>query len=410
MHRHESRHGRSLRAAPAALLCAAAMIASGCSDPSSSAVDDQPDASVGPSAEQPASQVTAGPGSTGTFPGDDWETVSAEDAGMDPAVLAEVAAAAEAGGSNCLVVTRDGRLVDEWYWNDTGPDSTQEVFSASKSFTDVLVGIAADDGDLSVTDKASKWIPEWSDTPSDEVTVEHLLNNTSGRYHDLATDYGQMAVQAPDKTAFAIGLDQEAEPGTTWVYNNSAIQTLEAVLSGATGEDMADFAQDRLFTPLGMDDSGWARDPAGNPMAFIGVRSTCRDMARFGLMALNHGDWDGQQVVSAEWMEQSTGESSQDLNAAYGWLWWLNRKGPVLGPETASGGAVTPADSQLVAGAPEDMFFALGLGGQIIAIDPTTRTVVTRLGPSTYPPDTVKFTTDDAARVTTEAIIEDPQN
>ena len=329
---------------------------------------------------------------------------------MDPAVLAEVAAAAEAGGSNCLVVTRDGRLVDEWYWNDTGPDSTQEVFSASKSFTDVLVGIAADDGDLSVTDKASKWIPEWSDTPSDEVTVEHLLNNTSGRYHDLATDYGQMAVQAPDKTAFAIGLDQEAEPGTTWVYNNSAIQTLEAVLSGATGEDMADFAQDRLFTPLGMDDSGWARDAAGNPMAFIGVRSTCRDMARFGLMALNHGDWDGQQVVSAEWMEQSTGESSQDLNAAYGWLWWLNRKGPVLGPETASGGAVTPADSQLVAGAPEDMFFALGLGGQIIAIDPTTRTVVTRLGPSTYPPDTVKFTTDDAARVTTEAIIEDPQN
>ncbi|MCB9388007.1 MAG: serine hydrolase [Microthrixaceae bacterium] len=159
-----------------------------------------------------------------------------------------------------------------------------------------------------------------------------------------------------------------------------------------------------------MDDSGWARDAAGNPMAFIGVRSTCRDMARFGLMALNHGDWDGQQVVSAEWMEQSTGESSQDLNAAYGWLWWLNRKGPVLGPETASGGAVTPADSQLVAGAPEDMFFALGLGGQIIAIDPTTRTVVTRLGPSTYPPDTVKFTTDDAARVTTEAIIEDPQN
>ncbi len=272
-----------------------------------------------------------------------------------------------------------------------------------------MAGIASDDDMLDVHDKASKWIPRWVGTPSEDVTVEQLLNNTSGRYQDFSTDYGEMAAQAVDKTAYSINLDQQYEPGTTWVYNNAAIQTLEAVISGATGSDVAELAQKRLFQPLGMDDSSWGRDHAGNPMTFMGVQSTCRDMARFGLMALNKGDWNGEQVVSTDWMEESTGHSSQDLNAAYGWLWWLNRKGTVLGAEGASGGAASsgqtsPDESQMVSGAPEDMFFALGMGGQIVAIDPGTRTVVTRMGPSTYPPEVEKFTADDAARVATDAV------
>lgn len=330
--------------------------------------------------------------------------MNATDAGMDQAVLDDVAAQAESGDSNCLVVTRDGRLVNEWYWNNTGPQSTQEVFSASKSFTNVLAGIASDDGDLEVEDRASKWIPEWVGTPSEDVTVEELLNNTSGRYQDFESDYIRMAAQAVDKTAFSIELEQQYDPGTTWVYNNAAIQTLEAVISGATGEDVAELAQERLFEPLGMSHSGWARDRAGNPMTFMGVQSTCRDMARFGLMALNKGNWNGEQIVSQDWMDRSTGDSSQELNSAYGWLWWLNRPGTVLGADTAGGGSDSSGGSQLVNGAPEDMFFALGLGGQVIAIDPSSRTVVTRLGPSSYEPGTDKFTTADAARVATEAV------
>lgn len=351
-----------------------------------------------------AQPVTAPTRSDDTFPGAEWQSVTAADAGMDQAVLDDVAAQAESGDSNCLVVTRGGRLVSEWYWNGTNPQSAQEVFSASKSFTSLLAGIASDEGDLDVREQASRWITEWLGTPSEEVTVEQLLNNTSGRHQTFESDYIQMAAQAADKTAFSIGLDQQSEPGATWVYNNAAIQTLEAVMSGATGEDLAEFAQVRLFDPLGMTDSGWARDRAGNPMTFMGVQSTCRDMARFGLLALNKGNWNGQQIVSRDWMEHSTGESSQDLNSAYGWLWWLNRPGTVLEADTAGADAESSDGSQLVGGAPEDMFFALGLGGQVIAVDPGTRTVVTRLGPSTYPPDTDKFTTEEATRVATEAV------
>ncbi len=353
--------------------------------------------------EVPA-EGAAQPGAPGVFPGDEWETIDAAEAGMDQGALDEIAADAEAGLSNCLLVTRSGKLVDEWYWQDTGPDSVQEVFSASKSFTSVLMGIAADESSFSVDDEASQWIPAWQGTDSESVTVEQLLNNTSGRFQDFQTDYVEMAAQAPDKTAFSVGLYQQHEPGTEWVYNNAAIQTLEAVFEGSTGQDLSDFAAERLFEPLGMDDSSLIRDAAGNPLTFMGVQSTCRDMARFGLLALRRGNWDGQQIVSEQWMADSTGRSSQELNAAYGWLWWVNREGIVLGGDEASGEADKGEVSQLVQGAPEDMFFALGLGGQMIAIDPGTDTVVVRLGEATYPDGTEKFERDDIVRVATEAV------
>lgn len=329
--------------------------------------------------------ATAAPSTTTTpdvVPGEDWQQVDAEQAGLDPAVLDELAVAAEAAGSTCLVVTRDGELVEEWYWNGGTPDGPREAYSVSKSVTSALVGIASDDGDLSVEDPASETIAEWVGTPSESVTIEHLLSNDSGRHHDLATDYVEMAMRSPDKTAFSIGLGQDAPPGTTWAYNNAAIQTLDRVISTSTGQDAADFAAERLFGPLGMADSSIRRDAAGNSLTFMGVQSTCRDLARFGTLMLRGGRWGDEQIVSEEWVEASTGSSSQDMNAAYGWLWWLNRPGPVLGAVQASGGVGVEPREQLVPGAPDDMFFALGFGGQTIAVDPGSRTVVTRMGPA----------------------------
>ena len=392
----------------ALLLCAVALAGAACStDSSASTADDSTtggdDAAT--TQEQPAAAEGAWPAGSAVFPAAEWETVDATEAGLDQAALDAIAADAEAGLSNCLVVTRGGKLVDEWYWQGTGPDSAQEVFSASKSFTSVIMGIAADDGAFEVQDRASEWIPQWQGTDSEEITIEQILSNTSGRFYDFETDYVEMAARAQDKTAFAIGLDQQHRPGTEWVYNNSAIQSLEQVFSGSTGQDMADFAAQRLFGPLGMQDSSIIRDAAGNPLAFMGVQSTCRDMARFGLLALRDGNWDGRQVVSEEWMEASTGAPSQDLNSAYGWLWWLNEEGTIIGGDQASGESDKGGASQLVAGAPTEMFFALGLGGQMIAVDPATETVVVRLGESAYPDDIEKFERSDIVRVVTEAVL-----
>lgn len=386
--------------AVAPLVAVAVVALVGCSDDSDSATT----TTVAPTTEAPSTTIER----VDAVPGDEWETVSAEDAGLDPEVLDEVAEQAEAADSFCLAVTRDGRLVDEWYWDGTGPDDPHEAFSVSKSFTSTLVGLAADDGLLDVQDPATTWIPEWIGTPSEGITVEHLLNNTSGRHQDLFTDYVEMAAESPDKTGFSIALGQDAPPGETWVYNNAAIQTLDRVLEGATGQEPAEFAEQRLFTPLGMADTSINRDASGNTLTFMGVQSTCRDLARFGTMMLRDGRWGDQQVLSEQWVEDATGDSSQAHNAAYGWLWWLNRPGPILGAVQAAGGRGVEPRDRLVPGAPEDMFFAQGFGGQVIAVDPGSGTVVTRMGPSGEIGDALDepgFGAKQAAVVATDGVL-----
>src|SRR6201999_2481225 len=112
---------------------------------------------------------------------------------------------ARRGHSNCLVVTRNGRIAAEWQFGVTTRTSTQDVFSVTKSVTSTLVGIAQDDGDLRVDDSASKWIPEWRGTPAAAVTVRDLLANVSGRAWSIVIDYSQL-LTAPDQSAFAVGL------------------------------------------------------------------------------------------------------------------------------------------------------------------------------------------------------------
>jgi CubicO group peptidase (beta-lactamase class C family) len=287
------------------------------------------------------------------------------------------------------------------------------VFSGTKSYTSTLVGIAEGEGALDVDDRASTYIPEWVGTPSEGVTIRDLLSNDSGRHWDAVTDY-QGLTTASDRTALAIALPQDADPGTTWAYNNAAIQTLDAVLAQATGTSPAAYAEERLFEPIGMQHSHLSVDGAGNTSMFSGLRSTCEDMARFGYLFLHEGSWDGTPIVPAEWVEAATGQPSQTLNAAYGYLWWLNRPGPIaadpLRPVTADEAAVAP-HGHLVPGAPERMYWALGFGGQVVQVDPDSGTVVVRLGPrgdlgaTTGPGNVGRYGPDDTARVVTEALL-----
>lgn len=366
-----------------------------------------------------SSTVAPGPGAPGStapsgsgrvVPGERWETVDPAAAGFDPAKLDAMAAQAEAAGSNCLLVTRNGKLVKEWYWNGKGPDSTQEVFSATKSYTSALVGIAQAEGKLQIDEPASKYITEWKGTPSESVTIKDLLSNDSGRHYDFATDYSDMAVKAPDKTAFAIGLDQQYPPGTHWDYNNSAIQTLSRVLKVATGMEAAEYAQQKLLGPIGMADSKMKKDSSGGTLTFMGLDSTCQDMARFGNLFLDGGSWGTTQVIPQAWVDEST-SPSQDLNPGYGYLWWLNTKSDPAGAAQATGGAAEGGSGprQLAPGVPEDAFFALGLGDQHIAVFPDSGVVAVRLGPVNNPNATAKFRPTDIAQLTQAAIVGPPQ-
>ena len=312
------------------------------------------------------------------FPGAEWETVDPADAGFDADGLDLIPATADVIGSTCVTVTRNGRLVYEWYADDVPADGEVEIFSATKSMASTLVGIAEDEGLLDIDDKASDYITEWQGTDSEDVTIRNLLSNDSGRFYDFTTDYVDMATGALDKTAFSVALDQQHDVGEVWEYNNSAIQTLEEVLQAAIGdEDVASWGEEMLLAPIGMENSLWGTDAEGNAMTFMGVKSNCRDLARFGTLFLADGNWDGTQVVPEAWVAEAT-EPSQELNSRYGFLWWLNT--PVEpDPEQeieANAGDVNLSWPDVA----ESTYAAQGLGGQVIEVQPDTGIVLTRMG------------------------------
>jgi CubicO group peptidase (beta-lactamase class C family) len=325
-----------------------------------------------PGSGEPTAQPTAEP-----FV---WGTTPPRAAGLDPARLEEIAADARRDGTTCMLVVRDGRIAAEWYWGDGAEDVRLPAFSITKSVTSTLVGMAQADGDLDVDDPASLFIDEWRGTRSEKVTVRNLLSNDSGRFWTFRSDYKKLPFST-DRTGYAIGLGQAARPGAVWRYNNAAIQTLERVLTVATGTDAGSYAADRLLGPLGMADSRMTRDEAGSVATAFGLETTCRDLARFGLLFAQQGTWQGEQLVPRAWVRSATSRASQDLNPRYGLLWWVN-----------ASGTLTP-------GVARSAYAAIGFGGQVLLVDPSTDTIVVRLG--TPGPD---YTVVDAARVVTEAL------
>ena len=340
-------------------------------------------------AEPKATPTTQTPAPTPTFtyPGTTWDEAKQGDFTKLDHDLADAR-------STCFAVIKDGKLVHDAYWGGAGERSTRPAYSITKSVTAILVGMAADDGALSLDDTAVKYIPEWNGPISQLVTIRDLLSNTSGRHWDYDTDYGQMVRRAADKSAFSRGLQQDFKPGTKWDYNNSAVQTLEAVLRKATGEDVAAYAKKRLFAPIGMRDTTWAHDNAGNTTTYSGIDSSCHDLARIGYLMMREGAWKDKQLVSDSFVTEATSTSSQ-LNAAYGLLWWVNKAGHVVTIERAAGfhADEPPYEGQLAPDVPEDAFWALGYGNEYVAVIPSEGVVAVRMGSRPNTPDQLTFST-----------------
>lgn len=335
---------------------------------------------------------------------DGWPTSTPRAAGFKVGALRRLVREAKALDSTCYAVVRRGRVVTEHNWGQ-GRLQPREVFSITKSVTSTLVGIAVRDGTLSLDDPVSDHVPQWRGTESAGVTVRQLLSNTSGRSWSFQSDYKDL-LAARNRTRYAIGLGQQFAPDSAWAYNNAAIQVLDAVLTSATGQDTATFAQERLFEPLGMRHTRMTRDAKGSTNVFFGLQTTCLDLARFGQLHLNRGAVAGRRIVSRSWVRAATGRSSSSLNAAYGLLWWLNRPGTLRGPTDPVdefGQPVTPVTGQLAPRARENTFAAVGLGGQVVFVDRGSRTVVVRLG-RLGSGEQRPFTFADASRVVTDAL------
>jgi CubicO group peptidase (beta-lactamase class C family) len=309
-----------------------------------------------------------------------WETVEPAAAGFDPQALNAALDAAMADRSADILVLRGGRIVAERYAPDAGVDRKQQIASAAKSMVSVLVGVAIDQGRIrSVDQSAADFIAPWRGTPKAAITIRHLLTMTSG------LDDTGLALRgvAGDQFAINAAAPQLAPPGARWAYQTAVFHLLYHVIAHAAGEPFEAFATRNLTGPLGMQHTDWVtsvgRGPNGPATNYYTAACSGRDLARFGLMALRGGRWAGRQVVSAGYLRQATAPS-QDLNPAYGFLWWENARPGFGAEEAVRGSAALRFDDS-----PKDTFAALGAGGQAVMVVPSLDLVVVRQGQAPGP-------------------------
>jgi CubicO group peptidase (beta-lactamase class C family) len=271
-------------------------------------------------------------------------------------------------GTLAFLVAHQDRLVYQRYLHGAGRQARQTSFSVAKSFLSTLVGIAVDQRLIgSIEDPVTRYLPELAarDPRFGQITLRHLLTMSSGiRYQEPS-----LPVPWGDDTATYYGVDLrqvaldgthiEQAPGQTWHYNNYHPLLLGLVLERATGMSVSDYMATRLWRPLGAEaDASWSLDSdrSGFEKLESGLNATPADYARFGLLLLHQGEWNGRRIVSGHWVRAATAaDTATDPAEHYQYLWWVDTERP-------------------------GRFYALGNLGQYLYVAPDADTVIVRLG------------------------------
>lgn len=294
-----------------------------------------------------------------------------------------------AHGTVALLVARRGQLVYERYFNGYDAQSITASFSLAKSLVSLLVGMAVADGQIgSVDEPVTRWLPELraNDPRFEHITLRHLLSMRSGIAFDEGYDtpFSEAArlYLTTDIKAELARLKISREPNQAYSYSSGDTQLLAMVVERALNQPLAQLVAQRLCQPLGAQyDASWSLDSHANgvPRGFCCLNARARDVLRLGLMLAAGGQWNGQRIIDADWLHRSTAalsglpgtsEAAQrnidrpgtPQTAFYGWQW---RRRPLRGSHPLQ---------------PSAMFYAQGLYGQILLIDPESQTVVLRMG------------------------------
>ena len=290
--------------------------------------------------------------------GSAWDTVSAVRLGYDSAALRSALDWAGTQQTTAVVVLWRGRIVAERYWRGWTEGKDSIIASAGKSVVSAIAGEVVRQGKLSLDSSVTRYLGAgWSRSPSTEsrITVRQMLGMMSGLDDSLK---------------------MVALPGNRFYYNNPAFYQLFGVVASASGQQFTTLSRSLLFDRIGMATANWKLNFDTGEAGLI-LSCSARDMARFGLLALNRGRWNGTQILAdSAWFASSWRALPPD-NPGYGMLWWLNGSasyripGPYLLP-TVRG--------PLIPSAPTDLVAALGKGDKKIYVIPSLELVVVRHG------------------------------
>ncbi|CAN5732280.1 serine hydrolase [soil metagenome] len=266
------------------------------------------------------------------FPDGDWDLVAPADVGLSQAQLDAAGnhAAANMQDITSILVVRSNGLAYERYFGDAyGIADPVNIRSITKCVTGTLVGMALDDGlltlETAIGDVIPDLIPTGADPRTATITIEHLLTMSAGWAWDISSDW-QTLTASENWTELTLSLPVVYEPGTFYAYNTGGSHLLGVITQRAAGEDLEKFAQRRLWMPLRIDRPVWRRTPEGVVLGGAGIELTPRDLARFGLLSLRDGQWDGEAVMSSEWFPEATRfhiEGDSTGYAGYGYQWWV---------------------------------------------------------------------------------------
>jgi len=262
------------------------------------------------------------------------------------------------GTAQSLMVEKNGTLLYEEYQNGTDRNTTTNIKSASKSVLSLLVGIAIEKGHLEGVDQTiGEFFPDYFDDNPDpkkeSITIRNLLSMRSGLETTSFQNYGRW-VLSDNWATYALDQPFEEEPGGRMVYSTGTSHLLSVILTRATGMSTRAFANEHLFGPMNIRVGGWDRDPQGFYMGGNNLALSPLSLLKIGELVLNNGVYNGQQLVPASWIRESTNiyTSSNYNDYDYGYMWWQRQI------------------------ARQNVIFAWGNGGQYIMILPQLDSVI----------------------------------
>lgn len=252
--------------------------------------------------------------------------------GVSPSAVLEFVNAADRkiDSLHSLMIVRRGRVVAEGWWTPYAAETPHALYSLSKSFTSTAVGLAVDEGKLSLDDEILKLFAD--DAPDDpsaqlkSMRIRDLLRMSTGHQTEPK--------RSPDKvwTKEFLAHPVPFKPGTHFLYNTSATYMLSAAVQKATGMTVLDYLRPRLFEPLGIEHPTWGTSPQGISQGGYGLSIRTEDIAKFGQLYLQKGKWNGKQLVPESWVEAATSlqtsngsNPKSDWDQGYGYQFWRAR-------------------------------------------------------------------------------------
>ncbi len=235
-----------------------------------------------------------------------------------------------------FMLVRHGHVIAEGWWKPEAAEKQHVLWSLTKSFTSTAVGLAVEQGKLSVDDPVVKFFPE--ETPKDAsenlktMRVRDLLSMSGG--HDKEPTLGPAEPWARTFLAQPVPF----KPGTHFLYNTPGSHMLSAIVQKVTGQTVLEYLRPRLFEPLGIEDPQWQSSPQGESIGGWGLKLRTEDIAKFGQLYLQKGKWNGVQLVPEKWIAQATSKqvsngtnAGSDWNQGYGFQFWRCRHGAFRG-------------------------------------------------------------------------------